>query len=126
MLPRHRNKTSRMTYIVLHNPNCSTSRNGLALLDEKGVPYEVRKYMNAGDALSEDELRDIAKKMGVDSPRAFLRDKDAKKFELPETASDDEVFAAMIDNPRLIQRPIGINGGKAALGRPIEKLLDIV
>ena len=99
---------------------------GLALLDEKGVSYEVRKYMNAGDALSEDELRDIAKKMGVDSPRAFLRDKDAKKFELPETASDDEVFAAMIDNPRLIQRPIGINGDKAALGRPIEKLLDIV
>ncbi|HBJ92897.1 MAG TPA: arsenate reductase, partial [Hyphomonadaceae bacterium] len=90
------------------------------------VSYEVRKYMNAGDALSEDELRDIAKKMGVDSPRAFLRDKDAKKFELPETASDDEVFAAMIDNPRLIQRPIGINGDKAALGRPIDKLLDIV
>ena len=115
-----------MTYIVLHNPSCSTSRNGLALLDEKGVSYEVRKYMNAGEALSEDELRDIAKKLGADSPRAFLRDKDAKKFELPETASDDEVYTAMAGNPRLIQRPIGINGDKAALGRPIDKLLDIV
>ena len=115
-----------MTYTVLHNPGCSTSRNGLALLDEKGVSYEVRKYMNAGEALTEAELRDIAAKMGATSPREFLRDKDAKKFELPETASDDEVFAAMIDNPRLIQRPIGINGDKAVLGRPIDKLTDIL
>lgn len=115
-----------MSYIVLHNPNCSTSRNGLALLEEKGVAFEVRKYMNASEALSVAELRDIAGKMGVDTPRAFLRDKDAKKIELPETASDDEVYTAMADNPRLIQRPIGINGDKAALGRPIEKLLDIV
>lgn len=115
-----------MTYTVLHNPGCSTSRNGLALLDEKGVTYEVRKYMTAGDALSEDELREIAKKMGAASPREFLRDKDAKKFDLPETATDDEVFAAMVDNPRLIQRPIGINGDKAVLGRPIEKLTDIL
>lgn len=114
-----------MTYIVLHNPNCSTSRKGLAALEEKGVEFEVRKYMNAGEALSEAELRDIASKMGAPSPRAFLRDKDARKFELPETASDDEVFAAMIDNPRLIQRPIGINGDKAILGRPPEDLLKI-
>ncbi|MAI90272.1 arsenate reductase family protein [Ponticaulis sp.] len=115
-----------MTYTVLHNPSCSTSRNGLVLLDEKGISYDVRKYMNVSEALSVDELRDIAKKLGADSPRAFLRDKDAKKFELPDTASDDEVYAAMAENPRLIQRPIGINGDKAALGRPIENLLDIV
>lgn len=115
-----------MPYTVLHNPSCSTSRNGLALLDEKGVSYEVRKYMNAGEALSEAELRDIAKKLGASSPRDFLRAKDAVKFDLADTASDDEVYAAMAGNPRLIQRPIGINGDKAALGRPIEKLLDIV
>ncbi len=114
-----------MTYIVLHNPNCSTSRKGLEALDEKGVTYEVRKYMNAGEALTEDELRDIARKMGANSPRDFLRDKDAKKFELPETATDDEVYAAMVDNPRLIQRPIGINGDEAILGRPPEDLLKI-
>lgn len=115
-----------MTYIVLHNPSCSTSRNGLALLDEKGVTYDVRKYMNAGEALSVAELKDIATKLGASSPREFLRAKDAVKFELPEAATDEEVYAAMADNPRLIQRPIGINGDKAALGRPIEHLLDIV
>ena len=47
------------------------------------------------------------------------------KFELPDTASDEEVFAAMVDNPRLIQRPIGIKGDKAVLGRPNDKLLEI-
>ncbi len=115
-----------MTYTVLHNPSCSTSRKGLAALDEKGVTYEVRKYMNQSEALTIAELQDIARKMGVDSPRAFLREKDANKFELPDTASDEDVYAAMADNPRLIQRPIGINGDKAVLGRPPENLLDIV
>lgn len=115
-----------MSYILIHHTGCGTSRKGLALLQEKGIEPEIRKYMNATSRLSVDELKDIAKKMGVDSPRAFLREKDAVKFDLPETASDEEVYAAMADNPKLIQRPIGINGGKAALGRPIDKLLEIL
>lgn len=115
-----------MSYILIHHTGCGTSRKGLALLQENGVEPEVRKYMNATSQLSEDELRDIARKMGGVSPRAFLRDKDAVKFDLSETASDDEVFAAMADNPKLIQRPIGIKGDKAALGRPHENLLDLL
>jgi arsenate reductase len=115
-----------MTYVLLHHTGCSTSRKGLALLEENGVTPEVRKYMNASERLTVDELKDIAKKLGGVSPRAFLREKDAKKFELPETASDSEVFDAMAENPRLIQRPIGIKGDKAALGRPIEQLLDLL
>lgn len=115
-----------MTYILIHHTGCGSSKKGLALLQENGIEPEVRKYMNVSERLTVEELKDIAKKMGVDSPRAFLRDKDAKKFELPETASDAEVYAAMADNPRLIQRPIGIHGKKAALGRPNEKLLEIL
>jgi len=115
-----------MTYTLLHHTGCSTSRKGLALLQENGVEPEIRKYMNAGSALSVDELKDIAKKLGAKSPRAFLREKDAVKFDLPTDASDDQVYAAMVDNPRLIQRPIGIKGNKAALGRPIEQLLEII
>lgn len=115
-----------MTYTLLHHTGCSTSRKGLALLQENGIEPDVRKYMNAGEALSVDELKQITKQLGARSPRAFLREKDAVKFELPTTASDEEVYAAMVDNPRLIQRPIGINAGKAALGRPIERLLEIV
>lgn len=115
-----------MTYVLLHNPGCGSSKKGLALLEENGVTPEIRKYANAGQGLTLEELHDLAKKMGGVSPRAFMREKDAVKVGLPDTASDDEVFAAMVDNPKLIQRPIGINGNKAVLGRPNERLLEIL
>jgi len=115
-----------MTYILLHHTGCGTSKKGLALLQENGIEPEVRKYMNASEYLSVEELKDIAKQMGGVSPRAFLREKDAVKFDLPDSASDAEVYAAMAENPRLIQRPIGISGNKAVLGRPHEKLLEIL
>ena len=114
-----------MTYTLFHHTGCGTSRKGLALLQENGIEPVVRKYMNAGEAVTVDELKDIAKKMGGVSPRTFLREKDAAKFDLPDTATDEEVYAAMVDNPCLIQRPIGIKGKKAVLGRPIQKLLEI-
>lgn len=115
-----------MTYILIHNPGCGSSKKGLALLQENGVEPDVRKYASVGGRLSLEEIKDIAKKMGNVSPREFLRQKDAIKFELSEAATDDEVFAAMAENPKLIQRPIGINGDKAILGRPNEKLLEII
>ncbi|MFT4768270.1 MAG: arsenate reductase [Glaciecola sp.] len=115
-----------MPYTLIHHTGCGSSKKGLALLQENGVEPEVHKYMNKSDMLSEDELRDIARKMGNVSPRVFLREKDALKLGLSDTASDNEVFTAMACDPRLIQRPIGINGQKAVLGRPNELLLDII
>ena len=114
-----------MAYVLIHHTGCGSSKKGLALLQENGIEPEIRKYMNKSDQLSEEELRTIARKMGKVSPREFLRVKDAEKYGLPESASDDEVFAAMAAEPKLIQRPIGINGRKAVLGRPNDKLLDI-
>lgn len=114
-----------MTYTLIHHTGCGSSKKGLALLEENGITPEVRKYMNKSERLSEEELRDIARKMGKVSPREFLRTKDAEKFGLADDASDDEVFAAMAAEPRLIQRPIGIKGKKAVLGRPGERLLEI-
>ena len=115
-----------MSYVLIHHTGCGSSKKGLALLEENGITPEIRKYMNASERLSVNELKDIATKMGGVSPRAFLREKDAEKFELPSDASDEAVFAAMADNPKLIQRPIGIKGDKAVLGRPNAKLLEIV
>lgn len=114
-----------MPYTLIHHTGCGSSKKGLALLQENGIEPEVRKYMNKTELLSEEELRGIAKKMGNVSPRAFMREKDAAKLGLADSASDAEVFAAMAADPRLIQRPIGINGRKAVLGRPNERLLDI-
>lgn len=115
-----------MSYQLLHHTGCGTSKKGLALLEENGIQPQLRKYMNKSDQLSVEELKDIAHKLGKVSPREFLREKDAVKFALPADASDADIFRAMADNPRLIQRPIGINGTKAALGRPVERLLDII
>ncbi|MFN4024342.1 MAG: ArsC/Spx/MgsR family protein [Hyphomonas sp.] len=114
-----------MPYILIHNPGCGSSKKGLELLKANGVEPQVRKYMSAGERLSVEELKDIAKKMGGVSPRAFLREKDAAAAGLSDKAGDEQVFAAMAENPKLIQRPIGINGKKAVLGRPNEKLLEI-
>lgn len=114
-----------MTYVLLHHSGCSTSRKGLELLEANGIKPVVRKYMNASEQLSLAELKDIAKKLGNVSPRAFLREKNAVDAGLPASAGDDAVFAAMAENPKIIQRPIGIKGKNAALGRPVERLLDI-
>ena len=115
-----------MTYVLIHNPGSGSSKKGLALLKENGVEPEIRKYATKGGQLSEEELRDIAGKMGGVSPREFMRVKDAERAGLAEDASDDEVFAAMAENPKLIQRPIGVNGDRAILGRPNARLLEIV
>lgn len=115
-----------MAYIILHHTGCGTSRKGLALLQENGIEPEVRKYMNKSEQLSVEELKDIARKMGVSSPREFLREKNAKERGLPADIDGDELYAAMAEDPYIIQRPIGINGNKAVLGRPFEKLLEIV
>ncbi len=115
-----------MTYTILHNPNCSTSRKGLEMLKAAGIEPDVRKYMNATEQLSVDELKDIAKKMGGVSPRVFLRTKDAPAAGIDADSSDEAIFEAMAENPKLIQRPIGIKGKKAVLGRPPEDLLKLV
>lgn len=115
-----------MAYIYIHHTGCGTSRKGLALLQENGIEPDIRKYMNKSEQLSIEELKDIAKKMGVDSPRAFLREKNAKERGLPDDIDGEDLYAAMAEDPYIIQRPIGINGKKAALGRPNEKLLEIL
>lgn len=115
-----------MTYIYIHHTGCGTSRKGLALLQENGIEPDIRKYMNKSEQLSIEELKDIAKKMGADSPRAFLREKNAKERGLPNDIDGEELYAAMAADPYIIQRPIGINGNKAVLGRPNENLLDIL
>lgn len=115
-----------MSYVLIHNPGCGSSKKGLEVLETAGIQPEIRRYMLVAERLSVEELKEIARKMGGVSPRTFMRDKDAADAGLASDASDIEVFAAMAKNPKLIQRPIGINGEKAVLGRPNSALLTIV
>jgi arsenate reductase (glutaredoxin) len=115
-----------MTYVLIHNPGCGSSKKGLEVLGAAGVSPEIRLYMLVAQRLSVAELKDIAAKMGGVSPRVFMRDKDATDAGLPTDADDEAVFAAMAKNPKLIQRPLGITGDKAVLGRPNSALLSII
>ena len=93
------------------------------MLEDKGIAFEYREYKN--DPLSRKELEDVLKKLGL-GPRDVLRTRDANKLGLSGDESDDALLDLMAENPTLLQRPIGVVGNKAALGRPPENLLKIV
>ena len=115
-----------MNYVLLHHKGCSTSRNGLALLESNNVTPKLRLYMNAGEALTIEDLKDLTSKLGAGSPRNFLREKNASEVGITDASTDDEIYKAMILHPKIIQRPIGIRGDQAVVGRPIERLLEIL
>ena len=93
------------------------------MLNENGVEHTYREYTK--DPLSEDEIRSVLGKLGV-GPRDVLRKRDATKAGLNGSETDDQLIELMADNPRLIERPIGIVEDRAAVGRPPENLLSLV
>jgi len=115
-----------MTVTIYHNPRCSKSRETLALLEEKGAAPKVVDYLKTPPSAA--ELKAILKKLGL-KPRDIVRKGEARYAELglkERTVSDDELIALMAENPILIERPIVVAGGKAAIGRPPETVLTIL
>ena len=113
-----------MSLVIYHNPRCSKSRATLALLRERGVEPEVIEYLRTPP--SAEELRRLLGLLGM-TPRQLLRAKDAAAIGLDTTALDDEaLLQTMAANPAAIERPIVVHGERAALGRPPERVLDIL
>lgn len=114
-----------MTYLLLHNPQCSKSRAALEMLRERGVDLEVRDYQR--QPLSFDELRILHKRLGL-PVRAWIRWEEDEARGLDREASDHELLRAMAAAPRIMQRPILVHGDEARVGRPgpedLEPLLD--
>ena len=110
---------------ILHNNRCSKSRCGLEFLESSGKEFEIVKYLE--DTLSTKELKDIIKLLGI-KPIDLVRKNEAiwKTEFKNKTLTDDEIINAMVKNPKLIERPIVINGNKAVIGRPTESILDII
>lgn len=110
---------------IWHNPRCSKSRQTLALLEERGEALTVRRYLD--DAPNDAELRAALAALGV-APIAIMRTGENvfKELGLSADTPDDDLIAAMVAHPILIERPIVLKGGKAALGRPPESVLDIL
>ncbi|MCV2880538.1 arsenate reductase (glutaredoxin) [Actibacterium sp. XHP0104] len=113
------------TVTIWHNPRCSKSRQTLALLEENGIQPDVRVYLTDGPSLA--ELQAVQQALGLPAA-AFCRvnDKEFAEAGLSKTDDDATLLAAMAATPRLIERPIVIANGKAALGRPPEAVLDIL
>ena len=111
---------------IFHNPRCSKSRETLALLTDKGIEPTIVEYLK--NVPSKDELKAVISALQI-SPRDLLRKKEAEYKQLdldnPEL-SDEQLLDAMIQNPKLIERPIVIKADKARIGRPPESVLEIV
>lgn len=108
-----------------HNPRCSKSRAGLALLQDAGAEVTVRKYLE--DAPSADELRAVLSRLGIPAIEMMRRGEARfKELGLSKDTSEDALVQAMAENPILIERPVGITVDKAAIGRPPENLLTLL
>jgi arsenate reductase len=111
--------------LLLHNPSCSKSRATLALLEERGIAFETRLYLE--NPLGQDELADLGQRLGK-SALEFTRTGQAefKDANLSASSSVDEIFTAMATSPILLERPILIRGTRAAIGRPPEDVLKLL
>lgn len=113
-----------MSVTIYHNPRCSKSRTTLELIREKGVEPEIVEYLDTPPTAT--ELKEILSKLGK-TAADIVRKKEAKEEGIDVDALDnDALIQALADHPRAIERPIVINGAKAAMGRPPESVLDIL
>lgn len=114
------------TFTIYHNPRCSKSRQTLQILEDNGVQPQIVLYLETPpDAAA---LKAILKKLGLGA-RDLLRkgEDDYKENNLKDTSlSDDQLIAAMVKFPKLIERPIVIKGNQAVLGRPPENVLTLI
>ena len=110
---------------IYHNPRCRKSREGLALLESKNIDFEVIKYLE--NPIDFDELNSIIDLLGI-SPIALVRktEKIWKENFKDKALSDKEIVQAMVDYPKLIERPIVAGKNKAVIGRPPENINLIV
>jgi arsenate reductase len=110
---------------IYHNNRCSKSRCGLQILEESGKDFEIVKYLE--DVPSSSTLKGIIKLLNI-KPIDLVRKNEAvwKSDFKNKSLSDSEIIQAMVENPKLIERPIVINGNKAIIGRPPEAILDII
>ncbi len=109
---------------IYHNPRCNTSRNTLTLLRRKGVEPEIVEYLKTPYTAA--QLKTLLGQLGMPA-KALVRKKEAAAAGVdPAKLSEDQLIAAMVRHPIIVERPIVVSGGKAALGRPPEKVLGVL
>ncbi|MBX8475747.1 arsenate reductase (glutaredoxin) [Pseudomonas capsici] len=111
---------------LYHNPRCSKSRGALELLQARGLTPDIVLYLETPPDAA--QLRDLLAKLGI-GPRQLLRsgEDDYKALNLADPSlSDEQLIAAMVSHPKLIERPILVAGDKAVIGRPPENILELL
>lgn len=112
---------------VYHNPRCRKSREALAYLEEKGVSLEVRHYMKDEESMTPSELEEVLDALNMDALDLVRKNEALWKEEYRDLElGEDEIILAMIENPRLMERPIILNGDKAVVARPAEKAEEVL
>lgn len=111
---------------IWFNPECSTCNNALEILLGRGVDPSVVEYLQTPP--TSDEIRDVLRLLGV-GPRELIRTKEPLYAELgldDMRLTDDRLIEAMAQHPILIQRPVLIKGGRAVIGRPPERVIELL
>lgn len=110
---------------IYHNNRCSKSRLGLDILKKSGKEFQIINYLET--VPSKNELREIITLLGI-KPIELVRTNESiwKENFKNKSLSDDEIIDVMVKNPKLMERPIVINGNKAVIGRPSENILKII
>ncbi len=110
---------------IYHNPRCTKSRETLAILEAKNEEITIIKYLETPPTSK--ELSDIIKLLAI-KPLELVRKNEAiwKENYKGKDLSDKEIIQIMSENPKLIERPVVIKGNKAVIGRPPEKVIDII
>ena len=111
---------------IYHNPRCSKSRQTLQLLEDNGVQPEIVLYLETPpDA---DTIKGLLKKLGIGARDLLRKGEDEyKENNLKDPSlSDEQLVAAMVAHPKLIERPIVVKGARAVLGRPPENVLELL
>jgi len=113
-----------LSVTIYHNPRCNTSRKTLALLRERGIEPEIVEYLKTPYTAA--QLKQLLGQLQIPASK-LLRKKEAAAAGIdPSRLSEDELIAAMVKTPIIVERPIVVSGGKAALGRPPEAVLGVL
>lgn len=116
-----------MSVVIYHNPRCSKSRETMALLEEKGITPIVVKYLDETPSVT--ELKTLFSQLGFNSVRDMMRTKETEYKEQgldDSSVTDEQLFEAMAQTAKLIERPIVVHNNQAKIGRPPEQVLDIL
>lgn len=110
---------------IYHNPRCSKSREGLKILEESGEDFQIVKYLN--QPLEEHEIKDILKILNISAEELVRKNEKVWKENYKgKKLSEEKIIQIMQEHPKLIERPIVVHNDKAIIGRPPEKIKEIM